>query len=168
MMPRLKLVPGFLHGIRASDGRRRSFAGSVMQNAELAFDLAGFTSCSSRICISTHGDPMYFRTGQCNRDFLLHSAELNDTYCVDVFKEIISQCVSQFPVVLRKYDATLFHPYSGCKELFCDIEFQFQVVLRRPLRRAHAARTPIETWLILPVVICLSQRLSHACLSISL
>ena len=25
-----------------------------------------------------------------------------------------------------------------------------------------------ETWLILPVVICLSQRLSHACLSISL
>ena len=25
-----------------------------------------------------------------------------------------------------------------------------------------------ETWLILPVVICLSQRLSHACLSISI
>jgi hypothetical protein len=25
----------------------------------------------------------------------------------------------------------------------------------------------IDTWLILPVVICLSQRLSHACLSIS-
>ena len=25
----------------------------------------------------------------------------------------------------------------------------------------------IATWLILPVVICLSQRLSHACLSIS-
>ena len=25
----------------------------------------------------------------------------------------------------------------------------------------------IVTWLILPVVICLSQRLSHACLSIS-
>ena len=24
-----------------------------------------------------------------------------------------------------------------------------------------------QTWLILPVVICLSQRLSHACLSIS-
>ena len=30
-------------------------------------------------------------------------------------------------------------------------------------------RTPVKivTWLILPVVICLSQRLSHACLSIS-
>ena len=27
--------------------------------------------------------------------------------------------------------------------------------------------TKIATWLILPVVICLSQRLSHACLSIS-
>ena len=26
----------------------------------------------------------------------------------------------------------------------------------------------IDTWLILPVVICLSQRLSHACLRISL
>lgn len=25
----------------------------------------------------------------------------------------------------------------------------------------------LDTWLILPVVICLSQRLSHACLSIS-
>ena len=31
-----------------------------------------------------------------------------------------------------------------------------------------AADVEIETWLILPVVICLSQRLSHACLSISL
>jgi hypothetical protein len=35
-----------------------------------------------------------------------------------------------------------------------------------PLTRAR--RPPkIVTWLILPVVICLSQRLSHACLSIS-
>jgi hypothetical protein len=30
-----------------------------------------------------------------------------------------------------------------------------------------ALRLKIVTWLILPVVICLSQRLSHACLSIS-
>ena len=29
------------------------------------------------------------------------------------------------------------------------------------------SRRTIVTWLILPVVICLSQRLSHACLSIS-
>jgi hypothetical protein len=33
--------------------------------------------------------------------------------------------------------------------------------------RASAPEGKIVTWLILPVVICLSQRLSHACLSIS-
>ena len=32
---------------------------------------------------------------------------------------------------------------------------------------ALRGRALVETWLILPVVICLSQRLSHACLSIS-
>ena len=31
----------------------------------------------------------------------------------------------------------------------------------------HDRTLKIVTWLILPVVICLSQRLSHACLSIS-
>jgi hypothetical protein len=31
----------------------------------------------------------------------------------------------------------------------------------------RSAKTMIVTWLILPVVICLSQRLSHACLSIN-
>ena len=35
---------------------------------------------------------------------------------------------------------------------------------RRDLKRSLLT---IVTWLILPVVICLSQRLSHACLSIS-
>jgi hypothetical protein len=32
---------------------------------------------------------------------------------------------------------------------------------------SRGGRSTIVTWLILPVVICLSQRLSHACLSIS-
>jgi hypothetical protein len=32
---------------------------------------------------------------------------------------------------------------------------------------SRLSRLRIVTWLILPVVICLSQRLSHACLSIS-
>ena len=32
---------------------------------------------------------------------------------------------------------------------------------------AHCSKK-IVTWLILPVVICLSQRLSHACLSITI
>ena len=35
----------------------------------------------------------------------------------------------------------------------------------QPRRRVASGK---ETWLILPVVICLSQRLSHACLSLSL
>ena len=41
---------------------------------------------------------------------------------------------------------------------------------RPPLRRAAASsrvRHDLGIWLILPVVICLSQRLSHACLSLS-
>ena len=38
---------------------------------------------------------------------------------------------------------------------------------RRGVAAAPAAAFKIVTWLILPVVICLSQRLSHACLSIS-
>ena len=33
--------------------------------------------------------------------------------------------------------------------------------------RANRVSVSVVTWLILPVVICLSQRLSHACLSIS-
>jgi hypothetical protein len=39
----------------------------------------------------------------------------------------------------------------------------------RPVTRAagQVSWRTIVTWLILPVVICLSQRLSHACLSIS-
>ena len=34
-------------------------------------------------------------------------------------------------------------------------------------RNPPAVTARVETWLILPVVICLSQRLSHACLSLS-
>ena len=43
------------------------------------------------------------------------------------------------------------------------------VVARRRLPRAtvHLLRSTVVTWLILPVVICLSQRLSHACPSIN-
>jgi hypothetical protein len=35
------------------------------------------------------------------------------------------------------------------------------------LRRGVGGASMVATWLILPVVICLSQRLSHACLSIN-
>lgn len=37
----------------------------------------------------------------------------------------------------------------------------------RPSRSGRVGSEGIATWLILPVVICLSQRLSHACLSIN-
>ena len=41
--------------------------------------------------------------------------------------------------------------------------------VRRPLGGGGGCRArPTATWLILPVVICLSQRLSHACLSTDL
>ena len=47
-------------------------------------------------------------------------------------------------------------------------EYYFRPSLRGRARPADLARPPtVVTWLILPVVICLSQRLSHACLSIS-
>ena len=40
-------------------------------------------------------------------------------------------------------------------------------VRTRPWRRVRGGRRLLATWLILPVVICLSQRLSHACASIN-
>ena len=42
-----------------------------------------------------------------------------------------------------------------------------RVVRAFPVFEGHARAARQATWLILPVVICLSQRLSHACLSIS-
>ena len=57
--------------------------------------------------------------------------------------------------------------------LGCATELPFLQLLGRPGTRIRCGRneswsgpSPV-TWLILPVVICLSQRLSHACLSIS-
>ena len=46
--------------------------------------------------------------------------------------------------------------------------FRYSLIWVR-LHRSHFARNSntIVTWLILPVVICLSQRLSHACLSVN-
>ena len=41
------------------------------------------------------------------------------------------------------------------------------LLIQGTLRPLQVKALTIVTWLILPVVICLSQRLSHACLSIS-
>jgi hypothetical protein len=56
----------------------------------------------------------------------------------------------------------------------CTCSIPFGIVLQGNILRRKAGgmtRSPpvleIVTWLILPVVICLSQRLSHACLSIN-
>jgi hypothetical protein len=50
-----------------------------------------------------------------------------------------------------------------CKNPFVFLVVVVLKALESPEITAHT----IETWLILPVVICLSQRLSHACLSIN-
>ena len=51
----------------------------------------------------------------------------------------------------------------GMASLFCEV---FEELM--PVAEARAASLElVVTWLILPVVICLSQRLSHACLSIN-
>ena len=55
----------------------------------------------------------------------------------------------------------LFVPWCISLEHFCSTYIFVQLwTVSRSCGEAH-------TWLILPVVICLSQRLSHACLSIS-
>ena len=56
----------------------------------------------------------------------------------------------------------------GCG--MCPAGVSFDLAALRLLQNGCVAMRPIwkvVTWLILPVVICLSQRLSHACLSIS-
>ena len=82
--------------------------------------------------------------------------------------------------VVSTYDLRFAGHGCGClkrgdeSRILCDhamhdakkIECKF--VLSLNLRCISAGDWFLETWLILPVVICLSQRLSHACLSISI
>ena len=62
------------------------------------------------------------------------------------------------------FSLLLFNEMHSCSS-FVSITVHFKVV--RVLFCAVAFDSMIATWLILPVVICLSQRLSHACLSIN-
>jgi hypothetical protein len=59
--------------------------------------------------------------------------------------------------LVRPFHLTTFYPFGGLGSR------------DPPPQGGRASGTPCHevTWLILPVVICLSQRLSHACLSIS-
>ena len=59
--------------------------------------------------------------------------------------------------------------FGPCPDLLTNPDPLFIEGCRWPfaLRDGVGLAVKIVTWLILPVVICLSQRLSHACLSIS-
>ena len=46
-------------------------------------------------------------------------------------------------------------------------DLSFETILVKLLNLSGSNFGMLVTWLILPVVICLSQRLSHACLSIN-
>ena len=67
-------------------------------------------------------------------------------------------------------------PLGAVKEWRSSLIWTLKLGLARPFRRTVRSRrisvwrerSARDTWLILPVVICLSQRLSHACLSTSL
>jgi hypothetical protein len=65
----------------------------------------------------------------------------------------------QFWFATLSLGLTLVALSRGCGESAC--------VPPAGARVLRPARGKIATWLILPVVICLSQRLSHACLSIN-
>ena len=57
-----------------------------------------------------------------------------------------------------------------CQTIEGVLQLMFDILVLIALNLLNAVEMPggnLQTWLILPVVICLSQRLSHACLSIS-
>ena len=72
------------------------------------------------------------------------------------------------------YPGTHFFARCDAKERSClwsQLRLRSSIVFFKTflkLRAAPADFSSDRTWLILPVVICLSQRLSHACLSISI
>jgi hypothetical protein len=66
------------------------------------------------------------------------------------------------------WEPVAFARTPACGALLSERDTGDLISLRCVLRRPDGQpRRTIVTWLILPVVICLSQRLSHACLSIS-
>jgi hypothetical protein len=56
---------------------------------------------------------------------------------------------------------------AGCFGTPLSVHFDRRLRVAGPARPSRGVPGTVVTWLILPVVICLSQRLSHACLSIS-
>jgi hypothetical protein len=66
-------------------------------------------------------------------------------------------------VVCLLVDSRCENSDLGMASLFCEVFEELMLVAET---RAGSLEL-VVTWLILPVVICLSQRLSHACLSIN-
>ena len=80
----------------------------------------------------------------------------------------VRSCLSVGRVSRRR--APLGHVRWGvlpeCRSLL-PMATQGKPACARRVRRVQGDRRSLATWLILPVVICLSQRLSHACASIN-
>ena len=79
-------------------------------------------------------------------------------------------CVHQSPFVLQTQNDNCFVLYNCENTSFLVDDLCSPAVPRVLLAgrgRFCCVKWKIVTWLILPVVICLSQRLSHACLSIN-
>ena len=111
--------------------------------------------------------------------------------CVFTFDEslVVQVSVSQFSIVARfqlrrltdgpdsgRYrwrkpvdgSPVLIKNISHCSGKMHRARFNRLHLFERANRISLESDSARETWLILPVVICLSQRLSHACLSISI
>ena len=78
-----------------------------------------------------------------------------DSGLLDLFKERLRE---SFYPLKRHFLVTCF---CGTLQQSCPITAVWVTI------RCYSRGGYLQTWLILPVVICLSQRLSHACLSIS-
>ena len=72
-------------------------------------------------------------------------------------------------VVVRRTDGAPGASWLAARIAIADCQYSMPASFERKPRPKGSCRVPcgIVTWLILPVVICLSQRLSHACLSIN-
>ena len=117
-------------------------------------------------------------TGMRSSESYSVSAKL-EMFAVFVLLESKTHCCFRFGVA-KASEITCFGQSSDWPKLLASIYGLIAVELEKeddsPLNKSpdrsegseSASCSSDRTWLILPVVICLSQRLSHACLSISL
>ena len=94
-----------------------------------------------------------FKASPCSCTHVIH-------LCMHMFGRFMCQCKGS---LLSKIGTV------WCRSLLIAVTKIWRSLCRKRWRSASALRwgVRLQTWLILPVVICLSQRLSHACLSIN-